>query len=200
MLELPELPYGRGALEPHISEETLEYHYGKHHNAYVMNGNILLKSANIQVMKVEDLIRKSYAEHRLRPLFNNVSQHWNHLHFWNWMKPGGGGTDLPERLAKKINSDLGSFESFAKEFVQKGFTQFGSGWVWLSWAQGRLVVESTPNGENPLTLGHYPLLGCDVWEHSYYIDYRNDRRAYLESFLENLVNWDYVAERLDSAI
>ena len=200
MLELPELPYSRTALEPYMSEETFDYHYGKHHNAYVTNGNNLLKSSQIGSMKLEDLIKKTYSDHHLLPLFNNVSQHWNHIHFWKWMKPGGGGTDLPERLSRKINSDFGSFESFVKEFTVKGFTQFGSGWVWLSWAQGRLIVESTPNGENPIIHDRYPILGCDVWEHSYYIDYRNDRRKFLEVFLEHLVNWDYVEERLEGAI
>ena len=199
-MELPELPYAMDALEPYMSAETLEYHYGKHHNAYVSNGNVLIEHAGFGTMKLEEMIKRSYSDMRLKPLFNNVSQHWNHEQFWQWMKPGGGGDNLPDRLKRKMDNDLGSFEEFKKEFIHKGFTQFGSGWVWLSWDHGRLKVESTPNGESPLVHGKRPILGCDVWEHSYYIDHRNDRKAYLNAFLENLVNWEYVDECLTNVI
>jgi Fe-Mn family superoxide dismutase len=126
-------------------------------------------------------------------LFNNAGQHYNHIHFWKWMKPNGGGK-LPGELAKKIDEDLGGLDKFRADFIQAGVTQFGSGWAWLALKDGKLVVTKTPNGENPLVHGATPLLGVDVWEHSYYIDYRNLRPKYLEAFFDNLVNWDYVAE------
>lgn len=129
-------------------------------------------------------------------LFNQLGQHYNHVHFWNWMAPGGGGKSLPGSLQNKLEEDLGGYDAFRSEFIAKGVGQFGSGWAWLAQdpETGKLEVLNTPNGENPLVYGKTPLLGCDVWEHSYYIDYRNARPKYLEAFIDSLVNWDYVAE------
>ncbi len=191
-LELPELPYAMDALAPYMSAETLEYHHGKHHQAYVTNGNNLLSGTDLEGKSVEEIV---VASHGANPgIFNNVAQHYNHVHFWKWMKGGGGGRAVPGALASRIDSDLGGYDKFREDFIQAGITQFGSGWAWLAIKDGKLEIMKTPNGENPLIHGATPLLGCDVWEHSYYIDYRNLRPKYLEAFVDNLVNWDYVLE------
>ena len=132
-------------------------------------------------------------------LFNNAGQHYNHIHFWKWMKPGGGGDRMPGSLEKRIIADLGSLARMKESFIEAGTTQFGSGWCWLALRYGRIEVMKTANGENPLVHGARPILGCDVWEHSYYIDYRNRRADYLKAFVDHLVNWDYVAEMLAAA-
>jgi Fe-Mn family superoxide dismutase len=190
-LELPTLPYAYEALQPYMSKETLEYHHDKHHQAYVTNGNNLLKDSPLATLPLEEICKKAYAE-KNAGLINNVGQHYNHLHFWNWMKPNGGGTKLPAKLAKAIDSDLGGYDKFRTDFVQAGVTQFGSGWAWLQVKDGKLAIAKTANGENPLMHGATPILGVDVWEHSYYIDYRNARPKYLEAFVDHLINWDYV--------
>ena len=190
-LELPALPYAYDALAPFMSKETLEFHHDKHHMAYVTNGNNLLKDGPLVGKSIEDIC-KAACDQKLQPLINNVGQHYNHLHFWQWMKKGGGGNKLPGALASKVVSDLGGYDKFRADFVQAGMTQFGSGWCWLVVKDGKLAVTKTPNGENPLMHGAQPLLGCDVWEHSYYIDYRNARQKYLEAFVDNLVNWEHV--------
>lgn len=194
-LVLPELPYAANALEPHMSAETFSFHHGKHHNAYVVKGNELLADAGIDADNLEDLVKASAKVGG--PLFNNVAQVYNHNFFWNSMKPNGGGAPTGA-IAAKIDADFGSYDNFKKEFVNGGIGQFGSGWVWLvSTAGGKLEVTSTPNGVNPLCFaGQKALLGCDVWEHSYYIDYRNRRPDYLKAFLENMVNWEFVAQQL----
>jgi superoxide dismutase, Fe-Mn family len=192
-LELPALPYAYDALGPYMSKETLEFHHDKHHMAYVTNGNNLLKESPHAGKSIEEICRTAFAE-KAAGLINNVGQHYNHIHFWNWMKAGGGGTKLPGKLAAKVTSDLGGYDKFRADFVQAGLTQFGSGWCWLVVKDGKLAVTKTPNGENPLMHGAQPLLGCDVWEHSYYIDYRNARQKYLEAFVDHLVNWDYVEQ------
>lgn len=189
--ELPELPYAYDALGPYMSRETLEYHHDKHHQAYVTNGNNLLKGTEWENASLEDVVKGSFGKNA--GLFNNAGQHFNHIHFWKWMKPNGGGA-IPGELAKKIDEDLGGLDKFRTDFIQAGVTQFGSGWAWLSLKDGKLVIQKTPNGENPLVHGATPLLGVDVWEHSYYIDYRNARPKYLEAFFDSLVNWEYVAE------
>ena len=193
---LPPLPYAYEALQPYMSKETLEYHHDKHHQAYVTNGNNLLKDSGLEGKSLEDVVKESYGKNA--GLFNNAGQHYNHLHFWNWLKPNGGGA-IPGELEKAIVDSLGSVDKFKEEFIQAGVTQFGSGWAWLSVKDGKLAVSKTPNGENPLIHGATPILGVDVWEHSYYIDYRNRRPDYLKAFLESLVNWDYVAELYDGA-
>ncbi len=197
MFELPSLPYAYDALQPHMSKETLEYHHDKHHQAYVTNANNLIKGTGLEGKSLEDVVRQSYSKNA--GLFNNVGQHYNHTHFWKWMKKGGGGKKLPGGLAKAIDADLGGFDKFRADFVQAGVTQFGSGWCWLSVRDGKLAISKTPNGENPLVHGGVPILGCDVWEHSYYIDYRNGRQKYLEAFVDSLVAWDYVLELYEKA-
>ena len=189
--ELPALPYAYDALAPYMSRETLEYHHDKHHQAYVTNGNNLLKGTEWEGKSLEEIVAGSFGKNA--GLFNNAGQHYNHLHFWNWMKPNGGGA-IPGELEKHIVADLGSVEKLRADFIQAGLTQFGSGWAWLSVKDGKLVVSKTANGESPLVTGAKPILGVDVWEHSYYIDYRNLRQKYLEAFFDHLVNWEYVAQ------
>jgi Fe-Mn family superoxide dismutase len=190
--ELPSLPYAYDALQPYMSKETLEFHHDKHHQAYVTNGNNLLKGSGLEDKSLEDVVKQSYSKNA--GLFNNAGQHYNHIHFWQWMKKGGGGKSLPAALQKAIDSDLGGYDKFRTDFVQAGVTQFGSGWAWIAVRNGKLEITKTPNGENPLVHGAVPILGVDVWEHSYYIDYRNARPKYLEAFVDNLINWDYVLE------
>ena len=191
---LPELPYAYDSLDPYMSAETLEFHHDKHHNAYVVKGNELIAGTGQENASLEEAMVWAYNNHP--GLFNQLGQHFNHIHFWHWMKQNGGGTAMDGKLEQKIKEDLGGYDAFRDEFLKKGAGQFGSGWVWLAQdaASGKLEVLGTPNGENPVPYGKTPILGCDVWEHSYYIDYRNARPKYFEAFLDSLVNWDYVAE------
>lgn len=195
---LEDLPYAYDALAPYMSAETLEFHHDKHHQAYVTNGNKLLEGSGLEGKSLEEIVKESYGTNA--GLFNNAGQHLNHLHFWKWMKPNGGGSSLPGVLAKKVDEDLGGFDKFRADFINAGLTQFGSGWAWLALKDGKLVVMKTPNGENPIVHGATPILGCDVWEHSYYIDYRNARPKYLEAFVDNLINWEYVEELYSKAV
>lgn len=184
-IELPALPYAKNGLVPHISEETLEYHYGKHHQAYVTNLNNLIPGTEFEGLSLEDIIVKSSG-----PIFNNAAQVWNHTFYWNSLSPNGGG-EPTGALTNVINRSFGSFEKFKEEFTKCAVTTFGSGWAWLvKNADGSLALVSTSNAGCPLTSGQTPLLTCDVWEHAYYIDYRNARPAYLEAFWA-LVNWDF---------
>jgi superoxide dismutase, Fe-Mn family len=195
--ELPELPYAYDALDPYMSAETLEFHHDKHHNAYLTVMNDMIGGTDYEKMALEDIVKKSFSDNP--KLFNQAGQFYNHVHFWNWMRPGGGGKSIPGALEKAIESDLGGYDQMRNDFMDAGKTQFGSGWCWLAVKDGKLEVTKTPNGENPLVHGATPILGCDVWEHSYYIDYRNARPKYLEAFVDNLVNWEYVAELYDQA-
>jgi Fe-Mn family superoxide dismutase len=195
---LPELPYAYDALAPYMSRETLEYHHDKHHLAYVNTANKLLKGSAFDGKSLEEVVRGSHGQNPA--LFNNAAQHYNHLHFWQWMKPNGGGEKLPGALEKRIVADLGSLAKMKEEFIEAGVGQFGSGWCWLAVKDGKISVAKTPNGENPLIQGGKPILGCDVWEHSYYIDYRNRRPDYIKAFLDHLVNWDHVAKMFDAAM
>jgi len=195
--ELPDLPYAHDALAPHMSAETFEYHHDKHHKAYVDNGNKLAEEAGMSGKSLEEIVKQSHGSNA--GLFNNAAQHYNHILFWNWMNPNGGGTSLPGELQKAIDSDLGGYDKFKADFMAAGATQFGSGWCWVSVKDGKLEISKTPNGENPLVHGASPILGCDVWEHSYYIDYRNARPKYLEAFVDSMINWDYVAELYNAA-
>jgi Fe-Mn family superoxide dismutase len=197
-LELPALPYAYDALGPFMSKETLEFHHDKHHMAYVTNGNNALKDSPLADKSIEDICKAAFAE-KNAPLINNVGQHYNHIHFWSWMKPNGGGKKIPGRLQAAIDSDLGGYDKMRTDFIQAGITQFGSGWCWIAKKDGKLTIMKTPNGENPLMHGASPILGCDVWEHSYYIDYRNLRPKYLEAFVDSLVNWDHVDEMFSKA-
>ena len=194
---LPDLPYAHDALQPYMSKETFEYHHDKHHLAYVNNGNNLLKGTEFEGKSLEEIVKGSFGKNQA--LFNNAGQHFNHLHFWKWMKPNGGGK-IPGALEKALIDGFGSVEKAKEDFIASGVGQFGSGWAWLAVVNGKVTVAKTPNGESPLVHGGTPILGCDVWEHSYYIDYRNRRPDYLKAFVEHLVNWDYVAELYAAAV
>ena len=199
--ELPDLPYAYDALGPYMSKETLEFHHDKHHKAYVDTGNKLAAEAGIADVSnanVEEILKAAYGKNQ--PLFNNAGQHYNHIHFWKWMKPGGGGNKLPGKLEKAFDSDLGGYDKFKADFTAAGVGQFGSGWAWIAVNKdGKLEIAKTPNGENPLVHGGKPILGVDVWEHSYYIDYRNARPKYLEAYIDNLIDWDHVLEMYEDA-
>jgi len=194
---LPPLPYAYDALAPFMSKETLEFHHDKHHQAYVTNGEKLLEGSGLEILALEDIVKEAYGKNP--GLFNNAGQHYNHVHFWNWMKPNGGGKNLPASLQKAIDSDLGGVDKFRADVIAAGTPQFGSGWAWLSLKNGKLEISKTPNGESPLIHDGHPLLGVDVWEHSYYIDYRNARPKYLEAWFDNLVNWEHVEELYEEA-
>jgi len=185
---LPELPYAMNALEPHISKETLEFHYGKHHRTYVDKLNGLIEGTEHAGASLEDIVRRSTGG-----VFNNAAQVWNHTFYWHCLSPNGGGR--PDgALAKAIDEAFGSFDAFHQQFSDKAVTLFGSGWAWLvKKPDGKLAIVQTGNAETPLTGDAKPLLTCDVWEHAYYIDYRNARPKYLEAFWQ-LVNWDFVAK------
>lgn len=185
--ELPPLPYANNALEPHISAETIEFHYGKHHQTYVNNLNNLVPGTEFEGKTLEDIITKSSGG-----IFNNAAQVWNHTFYWNCMTPNGKDA-VDGTLGDAINSKFGSFAEFKDQFSKSAATNFGSGWTWLvKNADGSIEIVNTSNAGCPLTAGQTPLLTCDVWEHAYYIDYRNARPKYLESFW-SLVNWDFVA-------
>lgn len=188
--ELPALPYARDALAPHISEETMDYHYGKHHNTYVTNLNNLIAGTEHEDNSLEEIILTSTGG-----LFNNAAQVWNHTFYWNCLSPEGGG-DPADALGDAINDIFGSFEAFREKFSTSAVTNFGSGWTWLvKNGDGMLQIVNTSNAANPMTDGLKPLLTCDVWEHAYYIDYRNARPVYLEAFWK-LVNWEFVSNNL----
>lgn len=187
---LPKLPYDYESLNPYMSAETLEFHHDKHHAAYVNNANKLIEGTIFEGQSIEDVIKNSYKENMA--VFNNVAQHYNHLHFFNWMKKDGGGKKIPERLQKAIDKDLGGYDNFREQLLNAAVTQFGSGWAWLSVKDGKLEISKTKDGENPLIYGADPILGVDVWEHTYYIDYRNARPKFVEAFIDNLINWEYV--------
>ncbi|UWQ20511.1 superoxide dismutase [Jannaschia sp. W003] len=196
--ELPDLPYAHDALASKgMSKETLEYHHDLHHKAYVDNGNKLIAGTEWEGKSVEEIVRGTYQKGAVAQngIFNNASQHWNHAQFWEMMGPSGGA--MPGELERAITESFGSVDDFKKEFAAAGAGQFGSGWAWLVKDEGgALKVTKTENGVNPLCFGQTALLGCDVWEHSYYIDYRNKRPAYLQNFLDELVNWENVASRM----
>lgn len=188
--ELPPLPYPMDALEPYISRETLEYHYGKHHKAYVDNLNNLIPGTEFENLALEEIVLKASG-----PIFNNGAQVWNHTFYWNGLLPNGGGTPKGA-IADAITRDYGSFEAFKEAFSKAAVTLFGSGWAWLVInSAGKLEIVQTSNAGNPMTADKKPLLTCDVWEHAYYIDYRNARPKYVENFW-NLVNWDFVNRNL----
>lgn len=196
-LILPELPYSKDALAPVMSAETLEFHHEKHHNAYVVNGNKLIQGSEFEGKSIEEIIKTAPAG----GLFNNAAQVWNHTFFWESMKANGGGDKLPSIVQSAIDADLGGFEKFKEDFANACMTQFGSGWAWLVFnpANGKLEIAKTPNADNPLTDGKAPILTCDVWEHAYYIDYRNARPKYVGAFLDKLINWERVEARLQAA-
>ena len=194
--ELPKLDYSKDALSPIMSEETLDLHHGKHHQTYIDKLNGFIRDNEMSKMSLEDIILKSSNKKDMTGIFNNASQHWNHNLFWKCMKPKGGGK-IPPKLEKRLISDFGSVEVFKEKFKDAGVTQFGSGWCWLSIDNDKLVVTKTANASNPLIENMKPILGCDVWEHSYYIDYRNRRPEYLDKFINDLINWEFVESLLD---
>ena len=193
--KLPDLPYAYDALAPHMSAETLEYHHDKHHAAYVTNANKLLASSGLEDADEITIIKESFGKNP--GLFNNAAQVFNHTFFFDGMKPGGGGAKLPGRLEAAINDAFGGFDKFREEFINAGVTQFGSGWAWLVWKDGKLEIMKTPNAENPFVHGATPIICCDVWEHAYYIDYRNLRPKFLEVFIDSLANWEFAEANLE---
>ena len=189
-IELPALPYAHNALEPHISAETIDFHYGKHHQAYVTNLNNMIAGTEFADLDLVAIIRKAQGG-----MFNNAAQVWNHSFYWNCLKPGGGG-EPSGKLLEAINAAFGSFANFKEQFTKTAVGTFGSGWAWLvQRPDGSLALVSTANAATPVTGEDTPLMTCDVWEHAYYIDYRNARPKYLEAFW-NLVNWDFVAAQM----
>ncbi len=194
---LPDLPYPHDALQPYLSKETLEFHHDKHHATYVTNANTLLADSGLDGKSLETIVAETHGKNV--PLFNNAAQHYNHSEYWKSMKPNGGGK-VPGDLEKALVDSFGSVEKAKAELVQAGMTQFGSGWAWLAVTDGKIVVLKTGNADNPLAQGAKPILTVDVWEHTYYVDYRNRRPDYLKAFVDNLVSWDYVAERYAAAV
>lgn len=196
--QLPDLPYAYDALEPHVSARTLEFHHDKHHAKYVRKYNSMVEEAGMANKSIEEVIKAAYKNPELTGLHNNAAQAWNHTFYWNCMSPNGGGAPSGE-LAEKIKTDFGSLDQFKEAFKSAGTGQFGSGYAWLVLENGKLKVVNTPNAVNPIVNGQTPLLTMDVWEHAYYLDYQNGRGNYAETFLNNLVNWSFVAEQLESA-
>ncbi|EDM82412.1 MULTISPECIES: superoxide dismutase [Fe] [unclassified Limnobacter] len=188
---LPDLPYAMDALAPHISKETLEYHYGKHHAAYVTNLNNLVKGTEFESSSLEDIVKKSTGG-----VFNNAAQIWNHTFYWHCLSPNGGGAPSG-KLAEAINAKFGSYDAFKEAFTKSAIGNFGSSWTWLvKKADGSVDIVNTSNAATPLTTQDKPLLTCDLWEHAYYIDYRNARPKYIETFW-NLVNWEFASKNFE---
>lgn len=187
---LPELPYSKDALAPHISTETLEFHYGKHHQGYVNKLNAAVEGTDMAEKSLEEIVKSASGG-----VFNNAAQVWNHTFYWHSLSPNGGGEPTGD-IKAAIEKDFGGFDKFKEEFNKKAAGQFGSGWAWLvKTPQGKLEITTTANADTPLTTANKAILTCDVWEHAYYIDYRNDRAKYLEHFW-NLVNWDFANKNL----
>lgn len=193
-ITLPPLPFKEDALEPYISKKTIEFHYGKHHKAYVDKTNELAGPAGLGGLPLEEIIKKTAGSADRIAIFNNAAQAWNHDFYWKSMLPGAKKPN--ERLAKMINDSFGGYDGFNKEFQNAAVTQFGSGWVWLVLDQGKLKVTKTPNADNPLVHGQVPLLTLDVWEHAYYLDYQNRRADYAKAVFDNLLNWEFAAANL----
>jgi Fe-Mn family superoxide dismutase len=189
-IELPPLPWAKDALEPHISKETIEFHYGKHHQTYVTKLNELIANTDKAGKSLEEIVKSSQG-----PTFNNAAQVWNHTFYWNSIKPKAGGQPTGA-VANAIKESFGSYDAFRKEFVEAATTQFGSGWAWLVKDGSKLKVVKTPNAETPLTTAAKPILTIDVWEHAYYIDYRNARPKYIDTFMDQLINWDFANANL----
>jgi Fe-Mn family superoxide dismutase len=196
--ELPALPFAKDALAPHISANTLDFHHGKHHNTYVVNLNNLTKDTPLASQSIEEVIKGSAGDPAKAGIFNNAAQVWNHTFYWNCMKPGGGGSPSGD-LASAIDAAFGSYDKFKEEFKNACVTQFGSGWGWLVAESGGLKIAKTANADTPMAHGQTALLTCDVWEHAYYLDYQNRRPDYVQTFIDQLINWDFVSGKLASA-
>ncbi|WP_349681471.1 superoxide dismutase [Sulfuricurvum kujiense] len=193
---LPSLPFEKNALEPYISSLTLEYHYGKHHNTYVVNTNNLIKETELDTLSLEEIILLTANDSTKTSLFNNAAQVWNHTFYWNSLKPNGGGLPTGE-IAKKIDTDFGSYDNFAKELKESALGQFGSGWAWLVLKNGKLSISKTSNADTPIAHGVKPILCIDVWEHAYYLDYKNARADYADAVIKNLLNWEFANRNLE---
>ena len=189
-ITLPDLPYGKDALAPFISEKTIDFHYGKHHNTYVTNLVKLIGGTDLENETLENIIKKTVGDSARAGIFNNAAQVWNHTFYWHSMSPNGGEGPTGH-IAEKIKADFGSYEKFVEEFKNAGLTQFGSGWAWLVLKDGKLQMTKTSNADTPLAHGLKPLLTADVWEHAYYLDYQNKRADYLDVFIKNLINWEF---------
>ncbi|MGE4351382.1 MAG: superoxide dismutase [Bdellovibrionales bacterium] len=193
--DLPALPYPKEALAPHISARTLEYHHGKHHQAYVTNLNNLIKDTPLASAALEAIVKQTVGDETKAGVFNNAAQVWNHTFFWDSMSPKGGG--LPTgKVAEAIQGAFGDVDAFKEQFKQAGASQFGSGWVWLVEEAGSLKIMKTGNAMTPLASGQKALVTCDVWEHAYYLDYQNRRPDFLQEFLDHLINWDFIAKNM----
>jgi len=190
--ELPALPFAKDALAPHISSTTLDFHHGKHHNTYVVNLNNLIADTDLADKSLEDIMKATAGDASKAGIFNNAAQVWNHTFFWNSLSPKGGGAPTGA-LAEAINDAFGSLDGFKEAFKTAGLTQFGSGWAWLVARDGKLEIAKTPNAECPLTDGATPIITCDVWEHAYYLDFQNRRPDFLDTFLNDLINWDFAS-------
>ena len=199
MFELPKLDYKNNALLPVMSEQTLDLHHGKHHQTYITNLNNFIKDTELEKLSLEEIIKKTSDDENKSGIFNNASQHWNHNLFWKCMKPNGGGK-IPSKLEAKINKDFGSLDNFKRQFDEEAAKVFGSGWCWLVLKNGRLKIVTTPNQDNPLmdNMGE-PLLGLDVWEHAYYLNYMADRKKYIKNFWK-VVNWKKVSRKYEDLI
>ncbi len=196
--ELPPLPYPKNALEPHISERTMDFHHGRHHQAYVTNLNNLVKGSPLESQSLEEIIKGTYKDTSKTGVFNNAAQVWNHTFFWHSMKPQGGGAPSGN-LAAAITRDCGGIDKFKEQFKAAAVGQFGSGWAWLVADKGQLKIVPTANAVDPLAEGQTALLTCDVWEHAYYLDFQNRRPDFVQAFLDHLVNWDFAAQNLAKA-
>ena len=194
-ITLPNLPYSKDELAPYISANTLDFHHGKHHNAYVTNLNKLIESGDLASETLENIIKKTANEADKAGIFNNAAQVWNHTFYWHSMIPNGGGSPTGN-IAQKIDADFGGYENFIKELKDAGLTQFGSGWAWLVLKNNKLAIMKTANADTPIAHGVKPLLTVDVWEHAYYLDYQNGRGNYLDAFIKNLINWQFVNSNL----
>ena len=191
-VKLPDLPYPQNSLEPSISEKTIQFHYGKHHNAYVENTIKLISGTELEDKSLEDIIKISFGDEKMISLFNNAAQVWNHSFYWNCIKPGGGGNPFGA-IKNKIDSNFESYEKFTSQFKNIAMSQFGSGWTWLVLKnESSLDIVKTSNADTPITHNLEPLFTIDVWEHAYYLDYQNKRADYLSSFFEHLINWEFV--------
>ncbi|KAI8470047.1 MAG: chloroplast Fe superoxide dismutase 1 precursor [Monoraphidium minutum] len=198
-LELKSPPYALDALEPHMSKQTMEFHWGKHHRAYVDNMNKQIAGTDLEGKSLEEIVGASWNKGSPTPVFNNAAQVWNHTFFWESMKPNGGGAPTG-KLADAINASFGSLDEFKTQFKAAGATQFGSGWAWLcADKSGKLSIDKTPNAVTPVVEGKTPILTMDVWEHAYYLDFQNRRPDFMTTFLDKLVNWDAVAARFEAA-
>ncbi len=195
-IKLPDLPYDKAALEPHISVKTLEFHYGKHHAGYVEKLNGLIKGTEWETDSLENIIKKTAKDPSKSAIFNNAAQVWNHTFYWQCMKPKGGGVSSGA-IGNRINAGFGSLDKFLEQFQSAALSQFGSGWAWLVLKGEKIEVMKTANADTPIAYGLKPLITIDVWEHAYYLDYQNKRADYLNIFVKNLINWDFVNSLLD---